>query len=342
MKLIFSSCLYPICDNPMPLKFSNPDEASTYLEIISAECFDFFDDLWMHSYQVLAEQENLENLSLDQQNCLVRTASRTVEVGNDLTEGIEKCRESLHSWNAAFSGTQQTEKNIMSHISTQIFYFCISVWVETWRDSSSMDVDRFGSQFEVFSSLCEQYLRLHVAKTPTRSTFMTSRTNGSVRLDTPPAFSLGSGMVTCLVIIVERCRDSLIRRRCINVLQRINLRGIFDIDYLVAYLQAIVEHEAGLTRLISHHLSPDLRVSDIPEAARFLEVVMSPSYHASNFEFYKQEHVGMVYVTGGHGIDGNGLRLGEKEIQMFTGGEIGSLQMAHSSTPLTAYWDISF
>jgi hypothetical protein len=340
MKLIFSSCLYPICDDPVPSKFSNPDEASTYLEIISAELFDFFDDLWMHSYQVLAKQEDLENLSLDQQNCLVRAASRTVEVGDDLEEGIEKCRESLHSWNAAFSGTQQTEKNIMSHISTQIFYFCISIWVETWRDSSSMDVDRFGSQFELFSSLCEQYLHLHVAKTPTRSTFMTSRNKGSVQLETPPAFSLGSGMVTCLVIIVERCRDSLIRRRCINLLQRINLRGIFDTDYLVAYLQAIVEHEEGLARLDDRCLGLYLRASDIPEAARFLEVVMSPSYHASNFDFYKRERVGIVYVTGGHGIDGTGLRLGEKEIQMFTGGEIGPLQMAHSSTPLIGHWDI--
>jgi hypothetical protein len=94
-------------------------------------------------------------------------------------------------------------------------------------------------------------------------------------------------MITCLVIIVERCRDSLIRRRCINVLQRINLRGIFDTDYLVAYLQTIVEHEEGLARLVSHHLGPDLRASDIPEAARVLEVVISPSYHASNFEFHK-------------------------------------------------------
>jgi hypothetical protein len=166
---------------------------------------------------------------------------------------------------------------------------------------------------------------------------MTSRTKGSVQLDTPPAFSLGTGLVTCLVIIVERSRDSLIRRRCINVLQRINLRGIFDTDYLVAYSQAIVEHEEGLARLVSHDLGPEFRASDIPKAARLQEVVMSPSYHASNFEFYKRERVGMVYVTGCHGIDGNGLQLGEKKIQMFPGGENVSHHTAHSSTPLTGH-----
>jgi hypothetical protein len=166
---------------------------------------------------------------------------------------------------------------------------------------------------------------------------MTSRTKGSVQLDTPPAFSLGTGLVTCLVIIVERSRDSLIRRRCINILQRINLRGIFDTDYLVAYSQAIVEHEEGLARLVSHDLGPEFRASDIPKAARLQEVVMSPSYHASNFEFYKRERVGMVYVTGCHGIDGNGLQLGEKKIQMFPGGENVSHHTAHSSTPLTGH-----
>jgi hypothetical protein len=172
--------------------------------------------------------------------------------------------------------------------------------------------------------------------------FVRQQEKSSVQLDAPPAFSLGSGMITCLVIIVERCRDSLIRRRCINVLQTINLRGIFDTDYLVAYLQAIVEHEEGLARVVNHHLGPDLRASDIPEAARVLEVVMSPSYHASNFEFYKRERVGIVYATGGHDIDGNGLRLRQKGIQMFSGGGIVSHQTAHSSTPLTGHWDISF
>ncbi|KAI4853375.1 hypothetical protein E4T44_00875 [Aureobasidium sp. EXF-8845] len=277
-----SSYLDSICEESMPSEFSSPDEANVHLEVISAELYNFTDELWTHTYQSLAERRDLESLSLDQQNCLVQAASRSVEVTFDLTERIEKCPFGSKSG----------------------------------RDLSSMDADRFHDQCEYFSGLCEQYLNLHVAKSPFRRTFISSQTRGSVQLETPPGFSLGSGIVTCLVIIVERCRDSVIRRRCINVLQKINLRGIFDTDNLVAYLQAIVGHEEGLARQINLDLGPDLRASDIPAAASFLEVVMSPSFDASDFEFYKKEHVGLVYVTRGHGLHNKELQLGEKKIRM--------------------------
>ena len=180
-------------------------------------------------------------MSTDQQNCLLRAALRTVELNDNLTERIDQCRDSLRAWNAAFSGTQQTEGNIVSHMSTQIFFFCIWFWVETWRDTTAMEVDRFESQFIYFTDLCEHFLDLHVAKTPFRNTFTAIQTQGPTPLNTPPAFSLGSGVVTCLVAAVEKCRNPVIRRRCLAILQRINLRGIFNTHYLVAYLQAIIE-----------------------------------------------------------------------------------------------------
>ncbi|KAI4746912.1 hypothetical protein E4T50_02761 [Aureobasidium sp. EXF-12298] len=310
--------LYPICEEPMPSSFSNPDEASSYLEVLSTWMFDLFDDLWLHTYCILSKQRDLDDLSTDQRNCLIRAALRTVELDDNLTDRIEQCRESLRAWNAAFSDTQQTKKNITSHISTQIFFFCICFWVETWRDTTAMDVDRFESQFAYFTDLCEQYLNLHLAKTSFRSTFTASQAKVSAQMNTPPAFSLGSGVVTCLVAVVESCRNSVIRRRCIGILQKINLRGIFNTDYLVAHLQAIVENEEKMARdcSLDVDLGSELQMSDIPEEARFLEVVMSPSYHASNFDFYKTKYVGMVFVTGGHGSESKGLQIGEKKIRV--------------------------
>ena len=181
-----------------------------------------------------------------------------------------------------------------------------------------MDVDRFESQFAYFTDLCEQYLNLHLAKTPFRSTFTASQAKVPAQMNTPPAFSLGSGVVTCLVTIVESCRNSVIRRRCIGILQKINLRGIFNTDYLVAYLQAIVESEEKMARdcSLDVDLGSELQMSDIPEEARFLEVVMSQSYHASNLDFYKTKYVGMVFVTGGHSSESKGLQIGEKKIRV--------------------------
>ncbi|THY62597.1 hypothetical protein D6C97_03160, partial [Aureobasidium pullulans] len=309
--------LYPICEEPMPLYFSNPDQASSYLEIISAEIFDFFDDIYIHTYHILADQRDLDSMNEDERNCLIRAAIRTVEVDDTLIEGISKCRQSLLAWNAAFAVVPRTDKNVLSHMSTQIFFFCVCFWMETWRDETPMLVDRFEGQFEYFTGLCEEFLDRHVANTPFRSTFTTHNAKGLDRIDTPPAFSLGSGVVTCLVVIAERCRTSSIRRRCIATLRKINLRGIFDTDYLIAYLEAIVNHEEEAARQCSPYvdLASDLKACDIPEAARFLEVVMSPSYHASNFDFYKKKRVGLVYVTPTFGVIEDFL-IGRKSIQL--------------------------
>jgi hypothetical protein len=219
----------------------------------------------------------------------------------------------------AFTGVSQTPSNRLSHISAQIFYFCVWIWSKTWLDATATLVDRFEPQFEYFIRLCEQYVESHLAKTPLRSG-LSARGNGlgHERSDTPPAFSLGSGVVTCLVVIVEKCRNSSIRRRCIATLRKINLQGVFDTDYLVAYLAAIVEHEEQVAQLfiLDDDLKTDFGAHEIPEAARFLEVLMLPSYYCSDFDFYKAEQVSFIYVTKIVGGLGGELQVGEKSARV--------------------------
>jgi hypothetical protein len=294
------SYLYPICNEPMPSSFSNPDQASLRLEIEAAKIFDLFDEFYIHTRHDLSKQRNIDDLSEDEQNCLVRVAMRTVELDKSLAKGIEGTRLTLRSWMAAFEASPRTEKNRISHISTQTFFFCVWIWVATWRDASAVLVDRFEPQFEYFTDLCEQYLEIYNTKAPIRRSFPARDGDTAHTVDTPPAFSLGSGVVTCLVAIVEQCRNSCIRRRCLATLQKINLRGIFDTGYLVAFLQAIVDHEeqAAVEMNPDLDLIAGLQACDIPEPARILEVVMSPSYQASNFDFYKKKHLSMIYVSG--------------------------------------------
>ena len=45
-------------------------------------------------------------------------------------------------------------------------------------------------------------------------------------------------------------------------------------------------------------LGAGLQACDIPETARLLEVVMSPSYQAANFDFYKKKTLSMIFVSG--------------------------------------------
>jgi hypothetical protein len=284
----------------MPSTFSSSDQASLHLEIETAKIFDLFDDLFIHTHGVLSKQRNIDDLSEDEQNCLVRVALRTVELDDSLAKGIEETRRTLRVWMAAFEASLPTEKNRISHISTQIFFFCVWIWVATWRDASAVVVDRFEPQFAYFTGLCEQYLEIHAAKSTLRRSFITRDGNTTHPIDTPPAFSLGSGVVTCLVAIVEKCRNSSIRRRCLATLQKINLRGISDTGYLVAFLQAIIDHEEQSAAQMNPYLdlSVGLQAQEIPESARLLEVVMSPSYQASNFDFYKKKHLSIIYVSG--------------------------------------------
>ncbi|KAH0046332.1 hypothetical protein KCU78_g95, partial [Aureobasidium melanogenum] len=295
--------LYPISQNVVCPTFSNPDEASLYLETVTAKIFDVYDRLAQHTLKDLDSRtpKLLDSLDEDQEICLMRAALRFVELDQSLQEAIEECKDSLHIWTKAFRMVPRTSANLLSHISTQIFFFCVYVWVETWQDVDACLVDRFEPQFAYFTDLCEQYLQLHAAKTPRYNAFACSSGTGTDRFHTPPAFSLGSGVVTCLAAIVEKCRTSSIRRRCIALLRKINLRGVFDTNYLATYLQAVVDHEELAAQL--HNPDVDLgiglRACDVPEHARLLEVIMSPARHRSRFDFYKTDRINAVFATNG-------------------------------------------
>ncbi|KAK5999363.1 hypothetical protein QM012_005488 [Aureobasidium pullulans] len=299
--------LFPIWQNATRPTFSNPDEASLHLETITAKIFDVYELVAQHTLQDLSNRqpELMDSLDEDQQICFLRASLRSVELDRSLKDVEEECKESLHAWTKAFRMVPETQANMLSHISTQIFFFCVYNWIETWHDVDACLVDRFEPQFAYFTDLCERYLQLHAAKTPSYNVFGGSDGAGTGRFHTPPAFSLGSGVVTCLAAIVESCRTSLIRRRCIALLQKINLRGIFDTNYLATYLEAIVDHEERAAQLHNPDLdvSSGLKACDIPEEARLLEVMMSPARHRGRFDFYKTDRVNAVFVTNGQKLE---------------------------------------
>lgn len=301
----------------MPARFSDPDEASLHLEVITAKMFDLYDDLYLHTQDLLAKKGELGALSEAAQDFLIIASLRTVALDDFLIIGMAEAHRSLDTWMASFAAVPQTPGNRLSHISTQIFYFCVWIWCQTWRDPTAMLVDRYAPQFEYFTGLCEQYVESHIANTPLRSESIAGgKLGGTEKLDTPPAFSLGSGVVTCLVVIVEKCRTSSIRRRCISTLRKINLQGLSDTAYLAAYLTAIVEYEEQSAILLGTHSDTkvEFQANEIPEAARFLAVGIAPAYHSDNFDFYKSEQVNFVYVTHGSGELGDELLVGEQVV----------------------------
>ncbi|KEQ68882.1 hypothetical protein M436DRAFT_57491 [Aureobasidium namibiae CBS 147.97] len=305
--------LRPICPDPIPPKFVDPDEASLYLEVITGNIFDVYDELFIRTSKALSERGALVDLDEDHEICLVRAAIRTTTLNQRLQEAVEESIRSLQAWAEAFRKVSRTRSNVLSHMTTQIFFFCVSIWNGTWHDANACLVDRFEAQFEYFTGLCERYVKLHIARTPHYNVFEGCEKKHTNRFHTPPAFTLGSGVVTCLATIVEKCRASSVRQRCITLLRKINLRGVFDTDYLAAYLQIIVDHEEQIARRGNSDLDPKvgLQASHVPEDARLVEVVMSPAQHRSRFDFYKTNCVKAIYV-----VDRDGLQLGQLTAQV--------------------------
>jgi hypothetical protein len=296
-----------MCQDSIRSKFDDPDEASLYLEVITANIFDVYDDLFKYVSEALSERGALDGLDDDHEICLVRAATRTIILDKSLEEAVEESTQSLQVWAEAFRKVPRTHSNLLSHINTQIFFFCVWIWNATWRDANACVVDRFEPQFDYFTGLCEQYLELHIARTPHYNIFEGCNRKHEDRFHTPPAFSLGSGVVTCLAAIVEKCRTSSIRHRCIALLRKINLKGVFDTEYLAAYLRIIVDHEEQAARRYDPKSDPvvSLQAIDVPEDARLLEVIMSPSQHRFRFDFYKTNRVNAIYV-----VDRCGLQFG--------------------------------
>jgi hypothetical protein len=82
----------------MPVRFSDPDEASLRLEIITAKIFDFFDDLYTHTREILSQHRDLDSVNDDTQDLLIRASIRSVDLDPNLAEGVEDCHRNLDAW----------------------------------------------------------------------------------------------------------------------------------------------------------------------------------------------------------------------------------------------------
>lgn len=181
------------------------------------------------------------------------------------------------------------------HLLTQIHFFYIWFVVSTWRDWTEMAVDRFDVQFHHILSLAEQYVDLHYDVTTAPHTRSTAEHQANF---TRQAFTLGTDLVPCIAMIAFKARTSSIRRRCVELLRKINLQGVFDSYFLASFVQLIWEMEEKRARdLTGHAFGQDFQCGDVPEEARFVEIELSPMQFKQ--DFYKADVGRLVYATIG-------------------------------------------
>jgi len=234
---------------------------------------------------------------------------RTVSLDDATTGGLKAVRESLLSWSIAFSKVHDKKRNSLAQISTEITFSCLKFWFETRRVPDAMLIDQFGLQFEYALNLCVRYIEEHLARTPMPTKH--DQSTRSTPRSTPPAFSTGSNVVFCLILIVRHCRTSSVRRRGISTLEQINLQGVFDTAYLATYLRTVVEIEEQAAKLQTGYEGDagSYQAHEIPATARILEAVIMPSTPPSNLQTYKKEEVAFYTICNGQDSGGDGYHL---------------------------------
>ncbi|KAI4781240.1 hypothetical protein E4T52_03827, partial [Aureobasidium sp. EXF-3400] len=229
-----SMYLRPSSEKALPSIFQELDEATMHLEVIKTKMYNHFDAIYTYANRTFSEPELLDCLEIDLRMCLLRATLRSLnfDKASHLLLGAEEIRQHLRVWAEAFEMLPRTSENLKSHISAEIYFYCLWIWMEVWRDENASLIDRFEQRFIYLTDLCEQYLDLHITRTPSYNIFNGCNADDKRRFATPPTFSLGSYVVRCLTVVVENCRTSAVRQRCIALLRKINMRGVFDTSYL--------------------------------------------------------------------------------------------------------------
>lgn len=210
--------------------------------------------------------------------CATFMQSRTVECPSPLLRRLHCLMEDLRAWMSAHALIRWSPQEELAHITINIQFFIIWILAKNLRCERETNFDTSIQQFAHIVSLAERFVLLD------RASPASSR----------PAATTGTFIPACLYEIVQRCRDSKIRRRAISVIRCLNLQGVFDGFFVFSWLSCIVQLEESRAREIDPTLLPvkDLRCKDIPEAARILE-----STHVENWDavtnlhnFYKMDH----------------------------------------------------
>lgn len=181
---------------------------------------------------------------------------------------------------------------------SRIQFFSLWLEMKSWRKFDELYTDSLQENFSYIVDQCEQYDKLYQKK-------VSQTVPGSTRCSSThswPFHSLGTRLIICLCGVAFKCRDSSIRRRCLKLLASIDLQGVFDTQYLVSFVQAVVDFEEARARVSGFvEGTQDLLCHQVSSKARLLNVDLDRSVLAAVPEFYKANKGSFVYAVLGPG-----------------------------------------
>lgn len=131
------------------------------------------------------------------------------------------------------------EEDAAPRLMLQVKYLDLCFEAGGWKDKNEMMGDRFNKEYAHLLDMSEQYVGLHLDVESSAGTGPTTR----------PGFCVGTALIANLAGTAWYCRDPKVRRQCIALIRKINLRGVADSEYLAAVSEKVLELEEAQARI---------------------------------------------------------------------------------------------
>ncbi|KAK4498410.1 hypothetical protein PRZ48_011068 [Zasmidium cellare] len=214
-------------------------------------------------------------------------------------EHISEIKSKLVAWMSAYTMVPWDPKDEVAYILTNIHYFYLWLMANTFESRYQTDYDPLLSQFENIIRLAERFVFLDRASLKNR----TGRRSPSRNQTT------GTHIIVTICEIGLRCRDSALRRRCIEILQALNLEGVCDGHFLASWIQSIMEIEESSAMAMNPALldATSLKCEDIPEEARVLDTLIVQDWDdgVNVHNFYKMAQSRILVAKYQDSLDGD-------------------------------------
>lgn len=309
------SPLQAICKDPMPSQFQSVKDASAHLDALCSDASRHEEHLFDEADRVLNLQKggNASTTSHQcEQFCLVMATSRTMELDGQsaFQQDVHATIAALVQWRAAFATLLSSQPWSNAVLLLEAQYLQSWIFLHIINDFDQIICDGLEDDFRRVVDIGESYMLREPTSVSSTDSVHRSLWNLS---------NLGNNLASSICLVVEKCRDSKIRRRGIELLKAFDLRGIFDTPYLVAYYQHLVAEEEMRARELQITTLLDLKCSDIPQQARFVDTLMCfCDSEREGEEFYRQSCGAMMYVV--HSGRSEALVVGQSNFFVYRDG----------------------
>lgn len=259
----------------MPASFQSLEEARHHLNILARAQFDVRQELLEGAKECLTlDRQCTSHWATDY--CLQHSLSRVVTPRQKVAtqKRIEELIEGHKTWRLALDKIlKATYGNSKLLLWMRIAHFYSSYIIGTCREARESLSDALLDEFAEIVDVLERYLALDTtATTPDQQI-------SRPKVQVPRSFTMDYGVLPTLYLIALKCRDSTLRRRCIEILRESNRREDIDNDDVRhVFAQRVADLETEGIAVVRPELpaSSDASAQDyIPEHARFLEVVIA-------------------------------------------------------------------